>query len=42
MVTDLPVDPVWIPAAQDQLLDDRPFLSCQFLDHALKLETGGA
>ena len=41
MVGDLPGQTVWIPAIEDDLLDDRLLLSCQFLDHALKLGTGG-
>ena len=36
MVGDLPGQTVWIPP-----IEDRPFLRCQFLDHALKLGTGG-
>ncbi|HIG18691.1 MAG TPA: hypothetical protein EYQ31_16165 [Candidatus Handelsmanbacteria bacterium] len=41
MVGDLPGQTVWIPPIENRLLDDRPFLRCQFLDHALKLGTGG-
>ena len=41
VVGNLPGQSMRIPAVQNRLPDDRPFLNCQFLDHALKLGTAG-